>query len=370
MPEPLANYRILDLSALTPGPFATQMLAELGATVLKVERPPDGDGLRSLIPATFDCINRGKYSIAIDLKDPAGRDVFLDLCEGADVVVEGFRPGVMERLGIGFDDIRQRRDDVVYVSISGYGRTGPSADERGHNSNYLARTGMLALSGDRADEPSDASAFQVADLAGSAYAAVSILAALLARSDEAQRLDVPLFSSALAFAQLALTEHAGQSPHPEDSVVPRAANGVFPAGDAQHLTICAVEDGFWSELCDELGRTDLSSRPDLTTYAGRQAHAREINEAVRGALRDGTRDEWLRRLSARGVPVAPVLRPEQVPSDAQVRHLGILQETDPMHVRFPVSGFSSRRLQTVPRVDEHGRRVRTGGWEALAEADS
>src|SRR4051812_753402 len=198
--SPLIDIRVLDLSQLLPGPFCTQILADLGAAVVKVE-PPDGDPARGMPSDLFATANRNKASVDLDLKAPADRNACLRLAAASDVVVEGFRPGVVERLGVGYEDVRARNPGVVYCSISGFGRTGPRRDRPGHDANYLAASGALAYSGHWSEVPRR-SGLPIADLAASCYGAIAILAALheRARTGLGGHIDLAMADAAMAFA--------------------------------------------------------------------------------------------------------------------------------------------------------------------------
>lgn len=362
---PLSGLRVLDLSTLMPGPFATQMLVDLGATVLKVERPPEGDPLRTLIPDMFPAVNRGKASVVLDLKQAEDRSLFLDLSAGARVVIEGFRPGVLDRLGVGFEAVRERRPDIVFASLSGWGATGPLAADSGHNGNYLARTGAVALTGEPGQPPTDAGAIPTADLAASMYAVVAILAALADPSQEARHIDVSLFGAGLAWMGPRLAEYLGKGSASRDEVMARPASGVFRVASGGWITIAAVEDHFFRALCGAIGRDDLGNRSDLQRYVDRYPATTAITEAIEDAFATGTRDEWVERLRAHGVPVAPVLDPTEVADDPQVRHLGLFHTDPHPHVSFPVTGLPTRTPASHPALDEHGDAVRSRGWDAL-----
>ncbi|WP_298215423.1 CaiB/BaiF CoA-transferase family protein [Acidocella sp.] len=250
---PLSGLRVLDLSWLLPGPLCTGILADLGADVIKIERPSDGDYARTMLPGLFQLVNRGKRSAVVDLRTPQGRETVLKLAERADVFVEGFRPGVMARLGVGYEHIRARHQGIVYVSLSGYGQTGPAANEPGHDVNYCGRAGLMAIpvSVTQADEPSRMQ-LPVSDIAGAMYAAVSTLAALRERdrTGEGQWLDVSLAEAALAWSGLrwadAPADAAGQWRHV------RPMNDIFTAADGVRLAVALVETHFWHKFINEL----------------------------------------------------------------------------------------------------------------------
>lgn len=364
---PLDDLRVIDLSGLTPGPYASMMLAELGATVIKVERPGSGDPLREMLPNSFKLLNRGKLSAALDLKDEGDREILLALCKHAHVFIEGFRPGVAERLGVGFPQVSARAEGIIYLSLSSYGQGGPLAEVPGHDLNFVARAGGMALSGLDDGRSRYDGTYQIADLAMSAFAVVGVLAAALRRPRRAVHIDLSLLGSALAFTQLPAAEASdvhghgeAAGPRPEQ----RAANGVFFAGDRLPLTVCAVEDHFWLALCGALGREDLARRPELATYPARLQRSDEVNAAVAEALREASRDHWIAVLQEAGVPVAPVLHPHEVPVDPQVSWLGLVDEKTHA-VGLPIRGIGRAALGAAPDLGQHTETLREHGWSAL-----
>lgn len=369
-PLPLAGIRVLDLSSLTPGPFATVMLAELGAHVVKVERP-GGDPLRAMLPTTFENLNRGKAGLTVDLKQPADRDLLLDLAAGADVFVEGFRPGVADRLGIGFDAVALRAPGIVYLSLSGYGQTGPLAQSPGHDLNYVARAGGIALSGIADSLPGYDGTYQVADLAAASYTVIAVLAALRTPRTSARHVDVSLFGSALAYGQLAAAEavDTGNAEQPvEREREQRAANGVFYAGDGLPLTICAVEDHFWTALCEVLGLAELAAQDAYRTYAQRLRNGAKLNAVITEALAAAGRDDWIRRLDAAGVPCAPVLGFGEAAASEQARSAGLTVGSGG-HVDLPLPGVPRTELGAAPALGANTTALRARGWAALDDEE-
>jgi crotonobetainyl-CoA:carnitine CoA-transferase CaiB-like acyl-CoA transferase len=320
----LAGVRVLDLSRLLPGPFCSMLLADFGADVIKVEDTATGDPVRQGAPAGawFAALNRGKRSICIDLKAPAGRDVFLRLARGADVVLEQFRPGVMDRLGVGWEALRAENPRLVYCAISGYGREGPLRDRAGHDINYLARNGLLALSGEAGGPPVQ-SAGQIADLGGGALmAAFGILAALheRERSGEGQLVDVSMCDGALSWlAGVAAEQLADGVPRRRGELVLggrllcyrpyRCADGWISLG--------ALEPKFWRAFCAGVGREDLVGHQ--FDPPGSPAHG-EV-EALAAAR---TRAEWEAFATEHDCCLEPVLELEEALESELVRTRGMV----------------------------------------------
>jgi alpha-methylacyl-CoA racemase len=275
--DALQGIRILDLSRLLPGPFLTMILADLGADVVKIEDPRLGDYMRQIPPAKgglsgrFLAVNRGKRSVVLDLKLPAGRDAFLRMAAKADVVVESFRPGVMDRLGVGYAALAQANPGIVLCSISGFGQTGPYVDRAGHDIGYLAIAGVLAMGGPAGGAPM-MPGVQIADLAGgSLWSATAILAALVGRhrTGKGAHLDISMTEGALALlaAELgnldcgfAATRGTGRLNGGF------ACYGVYRTQDDRYLAVGALEPKFWVALNQAIGRSpnvgELLAPPD------------------------------------------------------------------------------------------------------------
>lgn len=339
---PLANLRVLDFSELLPGPFMTQSLVELGATVLKVERPPHGDNTRQLSAGLFKAVNRGKQSIVADLKNPAELARVRELAAQADVLVEAYRPGVMARLGLGWTALRALNPRLVYVSLTGFGQTGPNAQVPGHDVNYVAASGVAALSCGADGRPGAGIGVPVADLVGATYALAALNAALLQRerSGRGQHLDVAI-TDCLAHwmnPRLAAFHQAGarDAQAQQRLAHARAAYGIFRCADGRHLSIAALEDHFWRRL---LGVFDLApfDAPDYAHAAARQAQAQAINARLEAAVAALTLDEALRRCTEADLPAVPLVAPSELPESPQVRARALMQATPAgTLVRFPV----------------------------------
>jgi len=293
----LAGIRVLDLSVWRPGPYATQLLAETGADVIKVE-PPGGDPMRTY-PELFESLNAHKRSIVLDLKAATDRGRALELAAAADVLVEGFRPGVVDRLGVGPDAVAAVNPAIVYCSVSGLGQTGPLALTSGHDLNYSAWAGSLGPEGTAPVVP----AIPVADLAGGMAAAFAVCAALVrrARTGTGERIDV-----AMADVLATWTGSARPATRGAAAGAPRgvAGYGTFATADGGYLTLGVLtEDHFWRALCARLGLGDVGE----LDFATRSARHAELNAAIATAIAAQPRDALVAELLAVDVPVAPVL---------------------------------------------------------------
>ena len=343
---PLSGVRVVDFSMFVPGPFCSSILADLGAEVIKVE-PPRGDPGRSYVPVQFRMENRNKRAIAIDLKNPGAKEVVSRLCRRADVAIEGFRPGVAKRLGIGFEHLQKENPKIVYCSISGYGQTGPWKDRPGHDVNYVAAAGGLAFPGGWLRQPARSS-LPIADMAGGSFAAIAIVAAL--KEGKGAHLDLSLFESAFFLAAM---RHGL-----EDGVDPRAhifpVNDVFECADGGRLTLGVLEEHFWQnfvklvpELADERFATDAS----------RRANGDALSRLLEKTFQQKTARQWVDLCEANDVPVDLCLTPAQ---SAKLPQLQAREATSRGFASFPVFANGKRGGELrggVPKLGEHAREI-------------
>lgn len=320
--EPLARYRMLDLSRQLPGPFCSALLADLGMDVLAITAPVDPFG------TGIPFLQRNKRSMTLNLKAAAGRDVFLKLAAGADVVLEGYRPGVAARLGIDFETLRQVNPRLVYCAISGYGQDGPYRDRVGHDVNYLAQAGVLEYVGET-ERPPVVPGVQIADIgAGSLMAAVGILSALVARetTGRGQLVDVAMLDGAAAWNvyHVLMRQLTGARPvrGGEQLTGHWPCYAVYATKDGRHLTIGAYEEHFWARLCRHFGQEGFVA---LQWAEGADREA--MFAFFRSAFRAKTLAEWTAELGSLDVCFAPVATIDEVFDDPQLRHRGMVHET-------------------------------------------
>lgn len=366
---PLHGVRVLDLSRLLPGAYATLLLADLGAQVIKVEQPGAGDPTRGTPPFTTDgesgmhlALNRGKRSITVNLRHEAGRRVLVDLVATADVLVESFRPGVMDRLGLGYGALAETNPGLVYVALSGYGQDGPYAQRAGHDLNYQAYTGTLSLNG-HPDVGPVPPATQVADLGGGLLAVVAALAALRARDRDGrgQLADVALADASASMLCLVAGAFAADGSAPGLGewwlAGGLACYGTYKCADGRYVAVGALEPRFFSELCDRLGKPELS---DLQFDPHRQ---HELRGCLADTFATRTRNEWADLLAPHDTCVAPVLDVAEALSDPHARARGLVEE-----VPLPSSDAGFIRLGVVPRLT--GTPGRAGGHPSGLGADT
>jgi formyl-CoA transferase len=321
---PLEGVRVVDLSQVMAGPFCTMLLADLGADVIKVE-PPDGDLSRAMggrrlqmkgkDKAPFLALNRNKRSIVLDLKQPEGRDRLTNLLRDADVMVESFRPGVADRLGIGYAQVNALNPRLVYASISGFGQSGPWADRPGFDLIAQAMSGVMSVTGSAEAEPVKCG-IPISDLGAGLYAVVGIQAALLARtrSGKGQRVETSLFEAALGLSVWEATEYwaTGEAPRPMGSSHRLSAPyQAFRAHDG-FLTIAALTAAHWERFCNVLDKPGLATDPLYATNADRLANLERLSAEIERALASDSVDGWVGRLLAEGIPCGPILDYAQV----------------------------------------------------------
>ncbi len=352
MTLPLAGVRVLDLSRLLPGGFCSLLLADFGAEVLKVEdtgagdyvrwSPPSYEGVeQSSAGALFLALNRNKTSVRLNLKSAQGREVFLRLVREYDVVLESFRPGVLDRLGVGWERLHAENPRLVYCAITGYGQDGPYRERSGHDMNYLGLVGLLGLTGQSPSDPPVQSAGQIADLGGGALmAAFGVLAALRERdrSGEGQFVDVSMADGALSWLAMVAAQYLA------DGEVPQRGRGVLSGGIVCYrpyrcadgwVTLGALEPKFWQAWCRGVGREDLiASQFDPP---GSEAHA-----AVEAVFMDRTRAEWQAFASSVDCCLEPVLDLDEALSSELVAAREMVVELDQPGASEPV------RLLGVP----------------------
>jgi alpha-methylacyl-CoA racemase len=372
LPSPLADalrgIRVLDLSRLLPGPFLTMVLADMGADVVKVEDPRVGDYLRAFPPAKggisgrYLAVNRGKRSLALDLKAAAGRDVLLKMVEAADVVVESFRPGVIDKLGIGYAALAARNPKIIVCSISGYGATGPYAHRAGHDLDYIGLAGVLAMGGAAGGAPV-MPGVQIADLAGGAlWSATAILGALVGRerTGKGAHLDISMTEGALALlaAELGNLDCGARPTRGAETLNGGlACYGVYRTKDDRYLAVGALEPKFWIALNQAIGRA-----PNVAELVGTPDDQAKTRAALAEIFATKSAAEWNALLQQHDCCVEVVLEPDELADHPLHRAREVFFTMDggegvgPIRqVRTPVGAPETPR--PPPRLGQHTREV-------------
>ena len=359
--RPLEGVRVLDLTRLLPGPFASLVLADLGATVDKLEDPFPGDYLRQMPPAVdgqgaaWQSLNRDKRSLVIDLKTADGVATLRHLVPHYDVLLEGFRPGVLDRLGVGHAALRALHPGLIVCAITGYGQDGPLAKRAGHDINYLARAGVLGVTGPAGEAPAVSGA-QMADVAGGAlWAVVAILAALHERTRTGVGCvaDIAMSEGAVPLATFALASlFAGERPRARgDGVLDGgiAAYSTYLTADGQAVALGALEPKFWTAFASAVG---LDPALDALVPGPHQAG---IKASVAAVIAGRSRADWEAFAQTHDCCIEPVLEPHELPADVQHQHRGVFFETEGfgggsmLAFRTPV-GAGAAQTHTPPRA--------------------
>jgi alpha-methylacyl-CoA racemase len=329
---PLAGLKVLDLSRLLPGPYATLVLADLGASVDKLEDPRGGDYLRHAAPlagdesAYFQGLNRNKRSLSLDLKDPAGVAALRRLVRGYDVLLESFRPGVMDRLGCGYAVLAEENPQLVYCAISGFGQTGPDRARAGHDLNFVARAGSLGCGGPADGAPAMPGG-QTADVGSSLFAVAGVLAALHERAStrRGRFVDVSMLEAATAFMHMPLAARLLQRPHGTPLRRGRDAlnggmpcYGVYRTADDRYLAVASIEPKFLGGLLEVVGMPELGSE-----LVDQGAPGEKARRALAAAFEARPLAHWLERFRGRDVCVERVAEGDEVLDDVQLRERGL-----------------------------------------------
>lgn len=370
---PLRGLKCLDLSRQLPGPFCSMLLADLGVDVLVISAPNDPLGIG--IPL----IQRNKRSMTLNLKSARGREIFLRLAQEADIVLEGFRPGVTERLGIDYATLSASNPRLIYCSISGYGQDGPYRNKVGHDLNYLGYAGVLGVSG-AAGQPPTVMPVQVADIGGGALmAAIGILAALLARhqSGKGQYVDIAMLDGSIVWNVFHILMYLVRGSQPQRGETQLTGHypcyAVYETKDRKYVTVGALEPHFWANLCQKLGLSHFV--PEQFAEGSRR---QEMFEEFRRKFREKTRDEWMQELGDLDICFGPVNDIPEALTDPQVRHRGVVQyeegkvllgcpiklsETPPRHPQPPPSlgAHTDEVLKSLGFTEEAISELRTQG---------
>jgi len=370
----LDGIRVLDLSRVIAGPYCAMMLADLGADVVKVERPGRGDDMRYLgngkdgMSLGFATINRNKRAIAVDLQHPEGLKIVVELARRADVILENFVPGVAERLGLGYQALSAANRAVVYASVSGYGQDGPYARRPGYNTIAMGMSGLMALTGQPGDPPTRPGG-SISDVAASYIAFGAVCAALVQRfrTGRGEHVDVSLLASSVALLPDPSAHYFSSGVVPKrvgnrnPNVTPAEA---FRASDG-FINVVILNPEQYEKLCRALGDEGLISEPRFATNEARVANHPAFKARIEAAMAKRTVNEWVERLVGVGIAAGPIYEFDQVFEDAQVRHMGMVRDVDQpglgsvrmLGFPFAVGGSRPPVRRPAPRLGEHTREV-------------
>ena len=359
MQHALNGIRVLDVTQVMAGPYCAMLLCDLGADVVKVEMPPHGDASRRMAGArgtdspAFNAVNRGKRGIVVDMKADRGREVVVRLAGAADVFVENARPGVMDRMGLGYSDLRRVNPGLVYASISGYGQTGPHGDRGGFDLVAQGVSGIMSVTGEPGGPPVKAG-IPLTDLGAGLFAAIGILAALQhrARTGEGQHVDTSLVEAGVALSVWEATEFfaSGQAPRPMGSAHRMSAPYQALACADGYITIGAANDRLFERLCSLLGHTEWSSDPEYADDTVRVANRQALAARIEAVTKLRPRAHWLALFEDHGVPCGPINSYADVFDDEQIAAREMVVETDhPTLGRLRTLGSPLKMSRTPPQ---------------------
>ncbi|RZU32602.1 CaiB/BaiF CoA transferase family protein [Blastococcus saxobsidens] len=386
-PSALAGVRVLDLTQVMAGAYCSMLLADMGADVIKVERPEGGDDTRRMsrgsdveLSPAFNAMNRNKRGLAVDLKDPRGAEVVRRLARDADILVENFRPGLLERFGLGQEALRAENPALIYCSISGFGATGPYAGRGGYDLVAQAMSGLMSMTGEDGGAPAKVGV-PICDLNAGVFAAYGVLSAYIHRlkTGEGQFVDTSLLEAGIAYTvwETAMFFATGEVARPMGSAHRLSAPyEALPTADGW-IAIGAANQRNWERLCGTLGLSTLLEDPRFADNPARMKHRIELAGELATTLRRRTTAEWLEVLGAAAVPSGPLYDIEQVYADphVQAREM-VVQTVHPRmgtvrHIGSPVklSATPSAVLRPAPLLGQHSREVLAGSGFAAAEID-
>lgn len=347
---PLKGLKILDLSRVLAGPYATMMMADFGANVYKIEPPKVGDDSRAFGPfvgkesAYYMSLNRNKRSMVLDFKKQSNIEVFKEMVKNADIVVENYKPGTMEKFGIGYDVLKEINPKIIYAACSGFGHTGPYSQKPAYDIIVQAMGGIMSITGQEGGEPTRVGA-SVGDIIAGIFTSYAIMLAVYHRekTGEGQKVDVGMLDCQVAILENALARYvtSGEVPKPignrHPSITPFAS---FTAKDG-HIIVGAGNDRLWEKLCTTIDRMDLFKHPKFDTNANRTQNVKELAVELNKTLKEKTINEWMKLLEDAGVPCAPINTIDKIVNDPQIKAREMIVE-----VEHPVAG--KLKLPNVP----------------------
>lgn len=361
-PPPLEGILVLDLSRVLAGPFATMMMADMGAVVIKVEEPKSGDDTRGFGPPFVDgestyymSFNRNKWSIAVDLKTPEGRDIARKLAFEADVVVENFRPGTADRMGLGYEELSRLKPELIYVSVSGFGQTGPERERPGYDLLAQGMGGLMSLTGAEDGAPYKVGVSQ-ADLVAGLYAMQGALLALLSRhrTGKGQYVDVGLLDGQISLLSFLAAGYLNTGTEPRRQGNRHASIAPYQTYEASDgfFNLAVGNDRIFDAFCQDIGRPDLARDGRFKTNSSRVAHLGALNEVLEPVFKTKTAAEWVQRFDQANVPAGPILTVKQVLDHPQIEARAMLAEVQhPTIGSVKLVGNPVKMSATPPRIE-------------------
>jgi crotonobetainyl-CoA:carnitine CoA-transferase CaiB-like acyl-CoA transferase len=378
---PLAGVKVIEFAHVMAGPTCGLMLADMGADVIKIERVPDGEDTRRMTPPTIDgesaaflMMNRNKRGIAVDLKHEAGKAIARRLLRTADVAIENFRKGTMDRLGLGYEEMRKHNPGLIYCEVSGFGRSGPYADRGGYDLIAQGMSGLMSITGEGPGRPPVKCGAPMTDITAGILAAMGVLAAYAhkLKTGKGQRVDVSLFEAGIVhtYWQSAITFATGEAPGPMGSAHP--LNGPYQAFETADgwITIGAANQPNWLKLVEALEASELKDNPRFASNDARMANLPALVDTLAPLFKQRTSADWLQRLEAVGVPAGPVLDIAQMHADPQTIAREMVVEVPHSHLKKHKAIGMPVKFSTTPNAVRHGAPVLGEHTrEVLAEYD-
>ncbi|MGH8811152.1 MAG: CaiB/BaiF CoA transferase family protein [Advenella sp.] len=359
----LQGVKVIEICNVAAGPFCSMLLADMGADVIKIEHPDGGDTLRSWPPISdgysenFASLNRNKKSVTLNLKSPADVQAARQLMRSADIVLENNRPGVMDRLGLGYADISQLNRQIVYCSISAYGQSGPRSQEGGFDLTVQAMSGLMSVTGE-ADGPPVKCGVPVSDFSAGLYAAFAIVSALrmAERNGEGTHIDISMLGATLGIAALQTSEYfgSGNNPRKLGSAHPRNAPYQVFRCKQGYFGMAAGNNSLWKSVCQVVGRPELFDDARFTSTSLRAQHQQALLEIMESIFASEDAQYWLEQFRAAGVPCAPINQYSDVLADEQVAHMDWVQ-----NISLP-NGLTARTFASPIRFDGQTSRISVG----------
>lgn len=373
--KPLENIKILDLTRVLAGPFCTMILSDLGAEVIKVEVPGSGDDARSFGPFKngqslyFVSINREKESISLNLKTKKGKEILKQLVQKVDVIIENYRPGTMEKLGLGYDDLKNVNPRLIYAASSGFGHTGPDSPKAAYDILAQAMGGIMSITG-WPDTPPTRVGMSLGDITASLYTAIGIVAALYQRNitGKGQKVDVAMLDCQVSILENAITrcQVEKKPPQPIGNRHPTIAPFQAYKASDHYFVIAVGNDALWLKLCEALNRPDLLQNKIFSTNQSRTAHLEELNLELEKTLITKTADEWLNIIDNAGVPCGPINTIDKIMQNSQVLARNMIVEVnDPKAGTIKIAG-NPLKMDTIeekpvrkpaPAIGEHNHKI-------------
>jgi len=373
---PLAGVKVIELSHIMAGPMCGLLLADLGADVIKVEKYPDGDDSRRMVPPTIDgesaafmMLNRNKRGTSINLKHPDGKQVLAKMLRTADVVIENYRPGTMERFGFGYESLRKENPGLIYCQLTGFGTTGPYADRAGFDLIAQGMSGLMSITGEGPGRPPVKVGVPITDITAGILGAMGILAAYTRRlkTGEGQRVDTSLLEAGIVHTgwQTAIALATGTSPGPLGSAHPLSAPYQAIETRDGWINIGAANQANWLRLVEVIGEPDLATDPRFKDNAARMQNLPPLVERLTARFRTATTAEWLARLERAGVPAGPVLSINEMLTDPQVNAREMVVEVEhatlgrvkTLGAPVKLSATPARVARAAPVLGQHTRDI-------------